>query len=108
MQQKINAIFTKRDLELNGSLRFNDDLSLCNRALGCKHGKRDFVMRYLRRCFAQPVERADPLMSRLFEPEKVVAFTSFSAKFTFFSIKTATKFHQNTENENFCRKRHLS
>ena len=33
MQQKNNAIFTNRDLELNASLRFNDSLSLCNRAL---------------------------------------------------------------------------
>ena len=32
MQQKINAIFTKKVLELNGSLRFNDSLSSCNRA----------------------------------------------------------------------------
>ena len=32
MKQKINAIFTKRVLELNGSLRFNDNLSSCNRA----------------------------------------------------------------------------
>ena len=31
MQQKINAIFTKRVLELNGSLGFNDSLSSCNR-----------------------------------------------------------------------------
>ena len=33
MQQKINAIFTKRVLELNGSLGFNDSLGSCNRAL---------------------------------------------------------------------------
>ena len=32
MRQKINAMFTKRVLELNGSLRFNDSLSSCNRA----------------------------------------------------------------------------
>ena len=32
MQQKINAIFTKRVLELNGSLGFNDSLSPCYRA----------------------------------------------------------------------------
>ena len=31
MQHKINVIFTRRSLELNGSLRFNDSLSLCNR-----------------------------------------------------------------------------
>ena len=33
MQQKIDAIFTKRVLELNDSLRFNDSLSSCSRAL---------------------------------------------------------------------------
>ena len=32
MQQKINAVFTKRVLELNGSLGFNDSLSSCNSA----------------------------------------------------------------------------
>ena len=32
MQQKINAIFTKRVLELNGSLGFNDSLSSRNRS----------------------------------------------------------------------------
>ena len=31
--------------------------------------------------------RIDALLSRLFEPEKAVAFTSFSTNFTFFSIK---------------------
>ena len=31
-QQKINAIFTKRVLELNDSLGFNNSLSSCNRA----------------------------------------------------------------------------
>ena len=35
MQQKINAIFTNRVLELNDSLGFNDSLSSCNRAQGC-------------------------------------------------------------------------
>ena len=46
------------------------------------------------------------LWSHLFEPEKVVAFTSFSTNFTFFPLKTPTNFHQNTENESFGRKRH--
>ena len=36
MQLKINAIFTKRVLEFNGSLRFNDSLSSCNRAQNVK------------------------------------------------------------------------
>ena len=50
----------------------------------------------------------DALISRLFEPEKAVAFTSFSTNFTFFfPLKTATNFYQNTENENFCSKSHL-
>ena len=38
MQQKINAIFTMRVLELNGSLEFNDSLSSCNMTLGPKKG----------------------------------------------------------------------
>ena len=33
MQQKNNGIFTKRVLELNGSIGFNDSLSSCNRIL---------------------------------------------------------------------------
>ena len=37
MQQKINAIFTKRILELNDSLRFNDSLTSCNRAQNDKY-----------------------------------------------------------------------
>ena len=39
--------------------------------------------------------RIDALMSRLFEPEKAVDFTSFSTNFTFFftiALKTATIF----------------
>ena len=51
--------------------------------------------------------RIDALMSRLFEPEKAVAFTSFSAIFLFSPLKTATNFHRNTKTENFCGKRYL-
>ena len=36
--------------------------------------------------------RIDAHMSRPFEPEKAVAFTSFSTNFTFFSIKDCDKF----------------
>ena len=36
--------------------------------------------------------RINAIMSRLFEPEKAVAFMSFSTYFTLFSIKDCDKF----------------
>ena len=35
MQQKIKVILINKVLEFNGSLRFNDSLSLCNKPLIC-------------------------------------------------------------------------